>query len=130
MCAGFIGDRFGGRLPMRLGIGGLIIGLAGFVSFNSGELFVACFAIWGAALCMGEIGFLTMTVEICPDKKRPTYISLLALTCIPISLCTGLLSGWLHSIGGITLLAGLSSIGLLMAAWLSGLLPEPRKQRS
>ena len=93
--AGWWGNRHGGRVVMifsRCLCLGLCVALPFVDSFHG---FLAAFFVWGFGLFVDRVGDLTLSAELCPVERRPTYQALLAF-CQMIALITATtLSGWL-----------------------------------
>ena len=85
--AGWCGNRKGGRIVMifaRCLCLILCISLP-FVSSFAG--FLTAFFFWGFGLFSDRVGDLTLSAELCPTNRRPTYQAILAF-CQMIALIT------------------------------------------
>ncbi|MEI6533767.1 MAG: MFS transporter [Verrucomicrobiaceae bacterium] len=92
--ASFHGNRKGGRETMMLARA-LCLALCFALPFlQSFTAFLVAFFVLGFGLFVDRVGDLTFTAELCPIKRRPTYLALL-------SFC--------------------QAIALLVAAWFSGM---------
>jgi MFS family permease len=85
------------------------------------------FFVWGFGLFVDRVGDLTFAAELCPEKRRATYLAILALgQAVALLLAAGL-SGLVFSLtksmGAVALLSGIfAAVSLLV---LRGL-PEVR----
>jgi MFS family permease len=127
--AGLRGNRSGGRIIMILSRALCIVLCAVLPLVGSFWGFLGVFFVWGFGLFVDRVGDLTFAAELCPEKRRPTYLAILAL-CQAISLLaaaglSGMVFGLTKSMGAVALLSGVfAAVSLLV---LRGL-PEVRQK--
>ncbi len=125
--AGYLGDRFGGRLPVMLA---QII----FVSICLTVPFIA--AVWafgvlyfvlGMAFFMNNVGLQTLNIELAPSDRRPTYVAVVSVVSVPCLLAAAALSAYLHTYTENIIFPALAAV-LVILFGLAGIyrMPEPR----
>lgn len=98
LLAGYVGDRLGGKIVSQASLV-VFVGLSVWAGFAARSVeFQMIFFLFGFAFFANEVGSHTLMLEICPARKRATYLSLTSLVNLP---------------------------GLLLAAWISTRLWEP-----
>jgi MFS family permease len=107
--AGFVGDRRGGKLPLVFAraLHVIVCGLAAFAA--SWWVFTAVFFLLGAGFACHRVGWATLSVEICPPERRPTYMAMLMTFALPSMLTAAGLSTAVRELSGSFALA--SSLG-------------------
>jgi len=95
--AGWWGNRHGGKSIMLISRSiclALCLALPWVTGFSA---FLAVFFIWGFGIFTDKVGDLTLSAELCPFERRPTYQAILSF-CQMISFISAvLLSGWLYA---------------------------------
>jgi MFS family permease len=125
--AGLRGNRSGGRAVMIFSRV-LCIGLCGVLPLIHGFWgFLGIFFVWGFGLFVDRVGDLTFAAELCPEKRRPTYLAILsfcqAVSLLAAAALSGAVYGLTQSMGAVALLSGIfAAVSLLI---LRGL-PEVR----
>ena len=89
--------------------------------------FQLIFLLFGFAFFAAEVGAFTLMLEICPARKRATYLSLASLVNLPGMLLASAISTLLWTPGsGFTGLAVATVIALLLSITFLAPLHEPR----
>mgnify|MGYP001019997488 CR=1 FL=1 len=117
LVAGYLGDRTGGKLPIVLArISILCASLAAMIT-HSYAGFMTVFFLTGAGMTMSAIGISTLSIEIAPHERRPTYQALISLAFLPAALIAASISTLvrmgLHMFAPAALLSALASLGSL-----------------
>lgn len=126
--AGYLGDRFGGKLPMVLSRVLLILTSLWAAFANQAWAFLGIFFLYGLALFMNQVGTGTLSLEICPKDRRPTYLAIIAFFTAITMLAVSLLSAafWKLS-GSFSVLALLTLVLLVLSLVYLIRIPEPRR---
>ena len=91
MAAGFLGDRHGGRVPSLAGRALLAV-TCGMLIFSSTEpSILLAFFCFGMGSAMSEVGSFTLSIDICPPERRPTYVAIPTALALPAMLVAALL---------------------------------------
>lgn len=117
--AGLHGNRHGGRATMMFARAlclALCLALPFLASFAS---FLVAFFVLGFGLFVDRVGDLTFSAELCPRRRRPTYLALLAFCQAIALLAAAALSGLVFQFTGsfpaVVLLSGsFAAISLLI----------------
>ncbi len=127
--AGWLGDAKGGRLPMWWSqILYLLICVLAALAWDV-VFFHLIFFLLGAANSLQMVGQSTLSVEICPDGRRPTYFAILTLLLFLAMLAVSGLSALVKSqVQTIVLPAALSGLSLLAAQFFLERIREPREE--
>jgi MFS family permease len=86
LLAGFLGDRFGGKMPLGLGRALIACACLGAAVNTSTWGFIALFFLLGMAFSMNNISSSILMIEISPAERRPTYVSVMSLLMFPTML--------------------------------------------
>ncbi|MCA1808218.1 MAG: MFS transporter [Lentisphaerae bacterium] len=125
--SGFIGDRWGGKILMcfaRLVF--VILALLTMIVGTDG-LALLIFFLFGVSFYLDRVGTMTMGIEMCPERKRPTYLSMLAAINIPFMLCasfTGTVT--LKLTGAFAITSVISIVAVATSLLILIPIPEPR----
>ncbi len=106
--AGYLGDRYGARLPTliaRVFIMATCL-LSAMTATSVG--FLTAFLCFGAGTGMMAVGATSLSIDICPPERRPTYVAFLTSLMMPSMLLMAGVSAGLRSLS--------SSFGLLAGA--------------
>ncbi len=127
--AGWWGNRHGGRAVMMVSRSlcfTLCLALPFVHTFNG---FLGAFFVWGFGLFVDRVGDLTLSAELCPVERRPTYQAILAF-CQMIALITAMmLSGWLYRMTqNFHAVVALSGVFAAMSLIILRFIPEVRKK--
>lgn len=99
LLGGYVGDRLGGKAPLVISrILFIAVSLA-FVFNRSEAGFFALFFLYGFGFFTNMIGRMTLTLEICPPQRRPTFVALVAASNFISLLLISFLSSSLQSMG-------------------------------
>lgn len=127
--AGWWGNRHGGKVIMlfsRCLCLGICLVLPLVSSF---PVFLGIYFVWGFGLFVDKVGDLTLSAELCPFERRPTYQALLAFFQMVSLLLSANLSGWVYastqSFHSLTLLCGLFATVSILVLYT---IPEVRKK--
>ncbi len=129
--AGYLGDRYGGKLPV-LAARILFVCVCIGAAFNPFEFgFWVLFFFFGSAMTLNMVGNSTLSLEICPVERRPTYLSLLAAVSFSSMLAAAaastLIREWTEELRP----AALLSAGFMAASMLFLIrVREPRSENS
>lgn len=125
--AGWMGDRFGGRILLIIARLSLIVLCASFVFAHSATTFLALFFLFGFGMNFNEVGEATVTLEIVPPDRRPTCVALISAITLPGMLAAVALSTVLRGLTRQITPSVLLAILTLSAALLFTLrIEEPR----
>ncbi len=129
LIAGWSGDRYGGK-HLLIAARGLFVTVCLAATLNESAIgFCAIYFLYGVGINLDRVGTGTLNLEISPEDRRPTYISLIAVACLPgmvaAPICSTLVRRYSRSFTPAALLAGgaviLSLYFLLQVA-------EPRRE--
>ncbi len=127
LLAGFIGDRYGGRLPLVMArIVLILVSLGGAVNpYEWG--FLVIFFLLGAGFYIDQVGIFTLSIEISPADRIPTYISLLWTLSAPSMLVAAAISTVVRELTGQLMPAAfLSLIMVFLSLIFLQRIKEPR----
>lgn len=124
---GWAGDHFGGRLLIRWSQICFVV-LAVGVVIGLGSLgCLAVFFLLGLGSAINLIGQSTLSIELSPDHRRPTYIAIMTAVLFPCGLLAAGASTLLHSVFSSVRPAGLVLlIGMIAAQYFIRQVAEPR----
>ncbi|MCA9415032.1 MAG: MFS transporter [Candidatus Omnitrophica bacterium] len=95
LMAGYLGDTVGGKVVMILSRLSFLV-IAIWTSFaTSTEEYLAIFFLFGAAFFANQVGTTTLCIELCPQKRRATYLGIMATLTAPTMVLSSLLSTFL-----------------------------------
>ncbi|OGV56229.1 MAG: hypothetical protein A2X45_12100 [Lentisphaerae bacterium GWF2_50_93] len=98
IAAGFVGDYYGCRRILIISRSMSII-LFSLLPFTRTQWhFLILFFIFGAAFFMDRVANMAYPMQISPDDRRPTYVSLITVIMFPAALSASLLSSFAKSI--------------------------------
>ncbi len=90
--AALSGDRHGGKHLQILARVLFIVVCATAALTTHVWGFYAVYFLYGAGINLDRVGAGTLSLEISPENRRPTYISLVAIACLPGMLAAPMLS--------------------------------------
>jgi len=131
LLAGYLGDRYGGKLPVFIGRV-LLLALSIAAVVNRSETgFVVIFFTLGFAVFLENVGATTLSIELCPHDRRPTYMAFISAVIMPCTLLAAAVSTVVRvATGGIALAAALSAALLALSFYFLVRLREPRHTRA
>ncbi|OGO20415.1 MAG: hypothetical protein A2Z14_16440 [Chloroflexi bacterium RBG_16_48_8] len=129
--AGFLGDRYGGKLPLVIArIILLAVSLMAVVNTTEWG-FMTIFFLFGLGFNSDHVGMSTMSIEISPTDRIVTYISLLYATTAPSMLAVAAVSAVVRELTGqLAPAALLSATALALSLFFLRRIKEPRKQKA
>ena len=77
--AGWLGDRFGGRLVMLLAQCGLLAACLWATFASSTREFLAIYFLFGAMTFCQAVGSMTLTMEVLPQARRSSFLAVLSM---------------------------------------------------
>lgn len=127
--AGFVGDRYGGKLPMLMGYAVIMISMLMMLLASSEFTFLAVFFFLGMGTFMQMVGKNTLGLELAPEDSRSTCLSLNQLMQAPVVLAVAGLATWMHDGGAeFSMHVLVALVVLSMCAVLTVLIKDPRKK--
>ncbi len=127
LIAGWMGDRFGGKVVFVWAKVLFVILSVGAIVNTAAWGFVLLFFILGCATSFQMVGRSTLSIELCPDRRRPTYLALLQFAIFPAMLLAAVLATAVREVFGALYPAALLSAVLMTVSLLYLLrIPEPR----
>lgn len=127
IAAGWLGDRKGGKIPLVAAYLGTILLSAIAITATGATGFLCVFFLLGASISLKLVGQSTLSLEICPPNRRPTYSSVLSGLSFPTMLLAAGASTLIQEMTGSLTLNGIVTIILMTGALLTVLpIPEPR----
>jgi len=128
--AGYLGDRGGGRLPMILARSLFVTAFVAVALNRSQVGFMVIFFLFGAAFYLEQVGSSTLSVDICPQDRIPTYISLVSAVTSAAMLIAAALSTALRDLTTGLLPAAFVSAGTVaLSSFFLVRLKDPRRMR-
>jgi len=129
--AGFFGDRFGGKYPSIIGkCSHLLIAITAILFANEFG-FVAIFFTLGMAHSCTVVGDSTLSLEICPDNRRPTYTAFISSVSAVSMLLIGAISTYFRdTIENFTFSALLTTGFVIISLLCLFKVKEPRNSNS
>jgi MFS family permease len=127
--AGYLGDRFGGKVPLMTGIA-MFIGLTWWAVIAGAEWeFLGVFFLLGWAWFSLRVGRMTLDLEIAPEQGRPTYQAVIAVIAASSMLLTSQLgsAAWAWSGRQFVVPAIIASVTLMAALVSFARFADPRK---
>ncbi len=126
---GIIGDRFGHRLVLEIGV--LAGALAGALALFAHDPLVygGVFLLTGVSTSAALLAAFALVIEFGPQEARPTYIALSSLCYAPFSTLAPIVGGWLADrlgYGPPFILA--AALGLAAMLYYRLRVPDPRMQ--
>ncbi len=127
--AGFVGDRWGGKVLLLISRAGQIGVCLAMLPAREPWQVLAAFALFGAAQSISSIGGNTLGLEVCPLRKRATYLAIMGMTWVVFSPAASGLGAltWELSGGSFAWLAGLATAALAGSMALLWRIEEPRR---
>jgi MFS family permease len=129
LLAGYIGDVYGGKLPSLLGkIVFFFLPFYAIINHSTwGSL--AVFFMLGFGSPLANVGGATLAFDICPARRRITYLSILAAFSVPALLGASLISTVIRETMNVfwplAMIAGLSQ---LVSIYFLLKIPEPGRR--
>ena len=129
LLAGYIGDRSGGKRLLTISRS-LLIAVCLAAAFNRSQWgFMAIYFFYGLSLHMDAVGNTTISLELCPEGKRPTYMALLAAVAFVGMLVASGLSTLVRDLSGELWPAAIIAAVCIAGSWFFVLrIPEPRQR--
>lgn len=125
--AGYLGDRFGGKVVMMISQGVFIAMAAWSVVAATDAEFRGIFVLFGFAFFALQVGASTLNLEICPLRQRSTYLAIITLFNMPAMLAATAISALVGDAGiRYGLLVVLMVASLLVSLTLLTRLRDPR----
>jgi predicted MFS family arabinose efflux permease len=127
--SGYLGDRYGVRLPMLLGRIVLIATMGLVLVATSQWQFLAVFFCIGFGISTAHVGDLTMVIDFAPPprQRRKFFYAVMGVLIIPGVLSAALISAALQYLeNGFHLACLVSSIALIFSLILLYRLKDPR----
>jgi len=109
--AGYLGDRHGGKLSLVLARILLVAVFLGAAVNRSQVGFSLIFFVFGLAFYLEQVGNSTLSLDICPEDRVPTYISLVSAITSPSMVVAAAISTTVQGLTGGILPAALLSAG-------------------
>lgn len=126
LSAGVLGDRYGGGLPALAGRALLALTCILFLVSHHEFGFLFAFFLFGSGSGMIQVGAMSLSIDICPPDRRPTYIAFLTTLMMPSMLIMAGISALLrHHSNAFTLNALASLFFVLCSAWFNARIREP-----
>ncbi len=94
IAAGFIGDFYGCRRMLIISRIMSILSFAVLPFLHTEIQFLGLFFFFGAAFFMDRVANLTYPIQISPDDKCPTYVSLVTVIMFPAALSASMMSSF------------------------------------
>ena len=127
LLAGFLGDRFGGKLVMILSQVVFAVMAAWSVLAASDAEFRAIFVLFGFSFFAFQVGASTLNIELCPLRHRSTYLAIISLLNMPTMVAaTGVSALVWHDGARFAWIAGLAIACVLMSLVILAGVREPR----
>jgi MFS family permease len=95
--AGWWGNRRGGKALMLFSRSICLLLCLLLPWIESFPGFLGIFFLWGFGLFVDRVGDLTLSAELCPVERRPTYQAMLSFCQMLSFISAVVLSGWLYS---------------------------------
>ena len=131
LIAGWMGDRFGGKVVFVCAKVLFVILSVGAIVNTTAWGFVSLFFILGCATSFQMVGRSTLSIELCPDRRRPTYLALLQFSIFPAMLLAAALATAVREIFGTLYPAAiLSTLFMTISLIYLWRIPEPRYKGS
>ena len=129
LIAGYLGDHLGSRIPLVLARV-ILVAVSMVAAVNRFEWgFLAIFFFFGFAFYMNQVGTNTLSLEICPTDRIPTYISLLTTLTSPSMLGAAVISTVVRELTGQFMPAAfISAITVMLSLLFLSRIEEPRKK--
>jgi MFS family permease len=127
--SGYLGDRYGVRIPMLLGRIILITALGGVLIATSQWQFMAVFFCIGFGISTAHVGDLTMVIDFAPPprQRRKFFFAVMGVLIVPGVLSAALISAALQYLDhGFHVACLVSSVALVLSLVLLYRLKDPR----
>jgi MFS family permease len=127
--SGYLGDRYGVRLPMLLGRVVLIAAMGGVLIASGQWQFMAVFFCVGFGISTAHVGDMTMVIDFAPPprQRRKFFYAVMGVLIVPGVLSAALVSAGLQYLdNGFHLACLISSIALVISLILLYRLKDPR----
>lgn len=127
--AGYTGDRYGGKVLLVISRILLIVLCIGLLANSFEWGFLAIFFLLGFALNLNMIGTSTLSIELCPPERRPTYMSIQSAVTVPSMLIAAAISTFIReTTGTIEPAAGCAAVVLALSLFFLTRVREPREK--
>lgn len=129
IASGWMGDRYGGRLPMKWSQVGYLLVCIGAVFSHSEWAFLLTYLLLGAAQSGYLVGQQTLAIELSPDDRRPSYFALISVILFVGMLFIAGLSTLLQTLFASVIPAAIVvAIAMIGAHFMLEKIPEPRNR--
>jgi MFS family permease len=126
--AGYLGDRYGGRLIMMIGQATFLVTAIWSAVAGTVWEFYAAFVIFGFSQNVFQISNTTLNMTICPERRRSTYLAIILAISAPCSFGAAMLAAAVGDAGDhYKYLLALTIPCLLTALLTTWRVREPRK---
>jgi MFS family permease len=125
--AGYMGDRYGGRLIMMIGQTSFIATAVWSAFASTVPEFYVVFVLFGFGQNTFQISNTTMNMAISPERRRSTYLAIILGVAAPCSLAAALLSAAVGNASDRYLVVLLLSVWyMVLAVFFTWRVREPR----
>lgn len=129
IAAGWLGDRYGGRLPMKWSQVGYLLVCGGAIFSQSEWAFLLTYLVLGAAQSGYLVGQQTLAIELSPEDRRPSYFALISIVLFGGMLLIAGMSTLLQKLfASVTPAAIVVAIAMIGAHFVLEKIPEPRNR--
>ncbi len=124
---GFLGDKCGGKIVIRVAQVAFLALALGAAITTSTTGFLLIFFLSGMVFAMDIVGRTTLSIEICPENRRATYLSLINAVSLPSFLLAAGISFLIReNSSGMLVFAIVSSAAMLCSVLSLSRIREPR----
>jgi MFS family permease len=125
--AGYLGDRFGGKIPMTMSRISLLVSSVWICFAVRPWEFSVIFALFGLAFFANQVGTTTLCIEISPPNRRATYLATMATISMPSMILASLIASWVWSgTGAFAILAAITGVSMVFSLYYLAKIDEPR----
>ena len=128
-CAGLMGDRVGGKGPMLLGKGLLIISMAATPFAQSEWAFYVIQALLGFGFFATHVGESTSMIELGPPDKQTHYLAIINTISIAPLIAANFVADQLYKHTSFSTICIVGTLTMLLSFIFTGLFKDPRKQQ-
>jgi MFS family permease len=130
LLAGVLGDRIGGKIVLLFSSFITVAICLWAVTASNVWEFLGIFFLLGLDQSCMRIGQMTLGLEICPMKKRATYVAIIAAIAAPAMPIAALIGAqtWKWTNESFTPVAFLAAGLMLLAGFFQWRIDEPRKE--
>lgn len=97
---GWLGDKYGHKLNLALSGFFTVLSMAFLLFFKNLTAFTVSFILMQLSVSTGVVSRTGIMLALCPERDRPTYVSLKNTLTAPISLAAPFLGAWIAQTGG------------------------------